>query len=54
MVNNNMKPKELRQWIVNRLRMDHYEASLCKTSWITTFGRPSGMFTRQIAKIFFK
>ncbi|XP_016497863.2 uncharacterized protein LOC107816646 [Nicotiana tabacum] len=41
MVNNNMKPKELRQWIVNRLRMDHYEASLCKTSWITTFGRPS-------------
>ncbi|XP_060182978.1 uncharacterized protein LOC132612867 isoform X2 [Lycium barbarum] len=38
---NNMEPKKLRQWIVNRLRMDEYEASLCKTSWITS-GRPSG------------
>ncbi|XP_060182942.1 uncharacterized protein LOC132612867 isoform X1 [Lycium barbarum] len=37
---NNMEPKKLRQWIVNRLRMDEYEASLCKTSWITS-GRPS-------------
>ncbi|XP_059290657.1 uncharacterized protein LOC132044188 isoform X2 [Lycium ferocissimum] len=38
---NNMEPKKLRQWIVNRLRMDEYEASLCKTSWITS-GRASG------------
>ncbi|XP_059290656.1 uncharacterized protein LOC132044188 isoform X1 [Lycium ferocissimum] len=37
---NNMEPKKLRQWIVNRLRMDEYEASLCKTSWITS-GRAS-------------
>ncbi|KAJ8558008.1 hypothetical protein K7X08_004774 [Anisodus acutangulus] len=36
----NMEPKKLRQWIVNRLRMDEYEASLCKTSWITSSGRP--------------
>lgn len=39
---NNMEPKKLRQWIVNRLRTDEYEASLCKTSWITSSGRPSG------------
>lgn len=38
---NNMDPKKLRQWIVNRLRMDEYEASLCKTSWITSSGSPS-------------
>ncbi|KAJ8563593.1 hypothetical protein K7X08_032045 [Anisodus acutangulus] len=35
-----MEAKKLRQWIVNRLRMDEYEASLCKTSWITS-GLPS-------------
>lgn len=39
---NSMEPKKLRQWIVNRLRMDEYEASLCKTSWITSSGRLSG------------
>ncbi|XP_055831432.1 uncharacterized protein LOC129900473 isoform X2 [Solanum dulcamara] len=39
---NNMEPTKLRQWIVNRLRMDEYEASLCKTCWITSSGRPSG------------
>ncbi|PHU14524.1 hypothetical protein BC332_15729 [Capsicum chinense] len=38
---NNMEPEKLRQWIVNRLRTDEYEASLCKTSWITSSGRPS-------------
>ncbi|KAL3334731.1 hypothetical protein AABB24_031122 [Solanum stoloniferum] len=38
---NNMEPKKLRQRIVNRLRMDEYEASLCKTSWITSSGSPS-------------
>nr|GLL17509.1 uncharacterized protein LOC109190280 [Ipomoea trifida] len=27
-----MEPKELRKWMVSRLRMDGYDASLCKTS----------------------
>lgn len=45
---NNMDPKKLRQWIVNRLRMDEYEASLCKTSWITSSGSPSGTTTKNI------
>ncbi|XP_059630553.1 uncharacterized protein LOC132273590 isoform X2 [Cornus florida] len=35
--NNNIK-----EWIVLKLKMDSYEASLCKTTWVTTFGRPSG------------
>nr|GMD50246.1 uncharacterized protein LOC109184781 [Ipomoea batatas] len=37
----NLKAEKLRKWIVSRLRMDDYEASLCTTSWVTTFGRPS-------------
>nr|GMD55988.1 uncharacterized protein LOC109184781 [Ipomoea batatas]GME11308.1 uncharacterized protein LOC109184781 [Ipomoea batatas]GME11312.1 uncharacterized protein LOC109184781 [Ipomoea batatas] len=37
----NLEAEKLRKWIVSRLRMDDYEASLCTTSWVTTFGRPS-------------
>ncbi|KAA8546527.1 hypothetical protein F0562_002734 [Nyssa sinensis] len=33
--------KNLKKWIVLRLKTDGYEASLCKTSWVTAFGRPS-------------
>lgn len=40
----NLEAEKLRKWIVNRLRMDEYEASLCKTSWVTTFARPSGIY----------
>ncbi|CAK9141397.1 unnamed protein product [Ilex paraguariensis] len=32
----------LKKWVVLNLKKDGYEASLCKTSWATAFGRLSG------------
>lgn len=34
----------LKKWVVLRLEMDGYEASLCESSWVTTFGRPAGQY----------
>ncbi|CAL5417564.1 unnamed protein product [Camellia sinensis] len=31
----------LKKLIVKRLRRDGFEASICRTSWVATFGRPS-------------
>lgn len=39
------KLNKLKKWIVFRLEMDNYEAHLCKTSWSTPFGPPSGTYT---------
>ncbi|KAL3504365.1 hypothetical protein ACH5RR_034206 [Cinchona calisaya] len=36
-----LEPSKLRKWIVMKLGMDYYEASLCRTTWATTFNRPS-------------
>ncbi|XP_010245810.1 PREDICTED: uncharacterized protein LOC104589254 [Nelumbo nucifera] len=36
------KVANLNKWIVMRLRMDGYDASLCKTSWATTCNCPGG------------
>ncbi|KAJ6412558.1 hypothetical protein OIU84_005580 [Salix udensis] len=33
------EPNSLKKWVVMRLQRDGYEASLCKTSWVSTFGR---------------
>ncbi|XP_062159426.1 uncharacterized protein LOC133866796 isoform X2 [Alnus glutinosa] len=32
------EPTNLNKWLVTTLKMDGYEASLCKTSWVSTFG----------------
>ncbi|CAK9145735.1 unnamed protein product [Ilex paraguariensis] len=32
----------LKEWLVLNLKQDGYEASLCQTSWVSTFVRPSG------------
>ncbi|KAF3445554.1 hypothetical protein FNV43_RR10730 [Rhamnella rubrinervis] len=32
----------LNKWVVMKLKMDGYDASLCKTSWVSTFGLPKG------------
>ncbi|KAM7507856.1 hypothetical protein LguiA_018309 [Lonicera macranthoides] len=37
---NNNDNNNIKEWIVLRLKMDDYEASLCKSSWVSTFGRP--------------
>ncbi|CAK9134744.1 unnamed protein product [Ilex paraguariensis] len=37
------KPENLRKWVGLNLKIDSYEASLCKTSWVTTFGRRAGL-----------
>ncbi|XP_018816376.1 uncharacterized protein LOC108987813 isoform X1 [Juglans regia] len=36
------KNSSLKKWLVMRLKMDGYEASLCQTSWITSLGCPAG------------
>lgn len=33
----------LKKWVVMKLKMDGYDASLCKTSWVSTFGRLKGI-----------
>ncbi|KAK9270704.1 hypothetical protein L1049_026287 [Liquidambar formosana] len=35
------EPPNLNKCMVARLKMDGFEASLCKSSWVTTFGRPA-------------
>lgn len=40
----NGNDKNVKELVVGRLKMDNYEASICKTSWISTFGRPSGVY----------
>jgi hypothetical protein len=32
------EPNSLKEWVVMRLQVDGYEASLCKTSWVSSFG----------------
>ncbi|WCJ43419.1 hypothetical protein M5689_024157 [Euphorbia peplus] len=42
-IRNMGEPNTLKKWVVKRLQMDGYKASLCKlTYWITTFGRAKG------------
>ncbi|KAJ4967082.1 hypothetical protein NE237_018931 [Protea cynaroides] len=36
------KTTNLKKWLVIRLRMDGYDACLCRTSWVTTFNCPGG------------
>ncbi|XP_010244018.1 PREDICTED: uncharacterized protein LOC104587937 [Nelumbo nucifera] len=36
------KVANLKKWLVMRLRMDGYDASVCKTSWVTTCNCPGG------------
>lgn len=41
-----LEPAEkLKKWIVMRLGVDLYEASLCATSWVTTSRCPSGGYS---------
>uniref|UniRef100_A0A6N2MMG9 DUF506 family protein n=1 Tax=Salix viminalis TaxID=40686 RepID=A0A6N2MMG9_SALVM len=39
------EPSSLKKWVVTRLQMDGYEASLCKTSWVSTSGHKIFQFT---------
>uniref|UniRef100_A0A2C9U2M4 DUF506 family protein n=1 Tax=Manihot esculenta TaxID=3983 RepID=A0A2C9U2M4_MANES len=36
-IRNMGEPNSLKKWVVMRLQMDDYKASLCKTSWVSTF-----------------
>ncbi|KAL5752095.1 hypothetical protein ACOSQ2_022602 [Xanthoceras sorbifolium] len=36
------KSSGLKKWLVLRLQMDRFNASLCQTSWVTSFGCPAG------------
>ncbi|XP_062159752.1 uncharacterized protein LOC133867086 isoform X2 [Alnus glutinosa] len=36
------EPSSVKKWLVRRLKMDGYEASLCKTSSVCTFSRTKG------------
>nr|XP_043639473.1 uncharacterized protein LOC122610560 [Erigeron canadensis] len=42
--NKSGKMFNLNKWIIMRLKMDNYEASLCETSWISTSGQPTGVY----------
>ena len=33
----------MKKWLVTKLKMDRYEASLCKTSWHSPFGLSKGL-----------
>ena len=33
----------MKKWLVSKLKMDGYEASLCKTSWLSPFGHSKGL-----------
>ena len=33
----------MKKWLVTKLKMDGYEASLCKTSWLSSFGHSKGL-----------
>ncbi|XP_062098952.1 uncharacterized protein LOC133804847 [Humulus lupulus] len=39
-----IEPKNLKKWVVLRLKMDGYEASLCKTTWVSFPGRAKGNY----------
>ncbi|KAJ6685270.1 hypothetical protein OIU79_015352 [Salix purpurea] len=39
------EPSSLKKGVVTRLQMDGYEASLCKTSWVSTSGHKIFQFT---------
>ncbi|CAK7346829.1 unnamed protein product [Dovyalis caffra] len=39
------EPSSLKKWVVKRLQMDGFEASLCKTSWVSAFGHKVFHFT---------
>lgn len=40
-----METNKLKKWVVMRLKMDGYEASLCTTSWVvSSFSCPKGYF----------
>ncbi|XP_071925892.1 uncharacterized protein [Coffea arabica] len=36
-----LEPSKLRKWVVMNLGKDYYDASLCRTSWVTKFNRSS-------------
>lgn len=42
----------LKKWLVIRLNTEGYEASLCKTSWVSTFGPPTRITTFGCPKVF--
>ncbi|KAL9396024.1 hypothetical protein Peur_010277 [Populus x canadensis] len=39
------EPNSLKKWVAMRLQMDGYEASLCKTSWVSSLGLKVIQFT---------
>ncbi|CDP18292.1 unnamed protein product [Coffea canephora] len=39
-----LEPSKLRKWVVMNLGKDYYDASLCRTSWVTKFNRSSGEY----------
>jgi hypothetical protein len=36
------KTTSLKMWLLKRLKMDGFNASICRTSWATSFGCPAG------------
>ncbi|KAL5560417.1 hypothetical protein UlMin_036628 [Ulmus minor] len=43
-IGNVREPNSLKKWVVLRLKMDGYEASLCKTSWVCFRGLARGFY----------
>ncbi|PON76306.1 hypothetical protein PanWU01x14_037240 [Parasponia andersonii] len=39
-----IEPKDVNKWVVLRLKIDGYEASLCKTSWVSFLGQTKGAY----------
>ncbi|XP_042512894.1 uncharacterized protein LOC122087731 isoform X1 [Macadamia integrifolia] len=46
------KTTNLKKWLVMRLRIDGYDASLCRTSWVTTFNCPGGSLSISLSLFF--
>lgn len=38
------KTSSMKEWLVMRLKLDGYDASLCHTSWVTTMDCPAGEY----------
>ncbi|KAJ6682791.1 hypothetical protein OIU74_020936 [Salix koriyanagi] len=38
------KTTSLKMWLVERLKMDGFIASICRTSWVTSLGCPAGAY----------
>uniref|UniRef100_A0A6N2L4M1 Uncharacterized protein n=1 Tax=Salix viminalis TaxID=40686 RepID=A0A6N2L4M1_SALVM len=38
------KTTSLKMWLVKRLKMDGFIASICRTSWVTSLGCPAGAY----------